>query len=74
MYCMAPASLEVVEVPCEQPGALLVMTRLEFQASSPFYLDIESAAEIGGAVLVVMAVAFLLRAARNALSLEKETE
>ena len=74
MYCMAPGSLEVVEVPCERPDALLVMTRLEFQAASPFYLDIESAAEIGGAVLIVMAVAFLLRAARNALSLEKETE
>lgn len=71
---MAPGSTTVVEVDCSQPDALLVLSRLELQQLSPFYLDIESATAIGGAVLLVMAVAFLLRAARKALETEKETE
>ena len=72
MYCMQPDVSTVTEVPCDAPGALIVMTRLELQQQSPFYLDIESAAAIGGAVLLVMAVAFVLRAARKTLEPESE--
>lgn len=74
MYCMAPGSTTVTEVDCSQPDALLVITRQELQQFSPFYLDIESAVAIGGAILTVMAVAFVLRAARKALEPEKETD
>jgi len=43
------------------------MTHAEFIQSSPFYLDLESAAQISGALLMAMAVAFLLRTLRKYL-------
>lgn len=67
MYCMQPDSPTVVEVPCDQPGALVVMTQAELQQSGPLNLSPESGAAIGGAVLLVMAVAWVLRAARKTL-------
>ena len=70
MYCMQPGVSTITEVSCDTPDALVVVTRLELQQLSPFYLDIESAVAIGGAILLVMAVAFVLRAARKSLEYE----
>lgn len=74
MYCMQPGVTTVTEVPCDQPGALVVLTRLELQQLSPFYLDIESAMAIGGAILLVMAVAFCFRVASKALATSEPKE
>lgn len=74
MYCMRPDGSTIVEVSCDTPDALVVVTRLELQHYSPFYLDPKAAVEIGGSILFVMAVAFVLRMARKALETEeKET-
>jgi len=43
------------------------MTQAEFMQSSPFYLDMESAAQISGALLMAMGVGFLLRTLRKYL-------
>lgn len=67
MYCMQPGVETITEVSCDQPDALVVVTRLELEQYSPFYLDPESAMAIGGAILLVMAVAWSLRAVRKAL-------
>ncbi|PJI97932.1 hypothetical protein CLU85_2732 [Acidovorax sp. 69] len=72
MYCMQADTSTVTEVSCDMPDSLVVMTRTELQQYSPFYLDIESAGAIGGALLLVMAVAFVLRAARKTLGSESE--
>lgn len=74
MYCMQPDTSTITEVPCETPGALVVMTPLELQQHSPFYLDPESAGAIGGALLLVMAVAWCLRAVRKTLEATNESE
>lgn len=41
---------------------------------SPFWMDEGSAVAIGGAILLVMAVAFVFRMARKSLESEKESE
>lgn len=74
MYCMQPDTATISEVPCDTPGALVVMTRLELQQYSPFYLDPESAGAIGGALLLVMAAAWSLRAVRKTLEARNESE
>lgn len=71
---MQPGTTTITEVPCDQPDALIVVTRLELQQYSPFYLDNESATAIGGAVLLVMAVAFVLRVASKALTTSEKEE
>ena len=68
MYCINPESS--VEVSCDASNALIVVTRIELAQLSPFYLDIESAVEIGGALLMVMTVAYVLRQARKYLESE----
>lgn len=72
MYCMQPDTATVTEVSCEDPEALVVVTRIELVQMTPFYLDIESAVEISGALLMVMAVAFVLRQIRKYLESERE--
>lgn len=74
MYCMQPDTFTITEVSCETPGALVVMTPLELQQYSPFYLDPESAGAIGGALLLVMAAAWGLRAVRKTLESKPESE
>lgn len=74
MYCMQPDTATVTEVPCETPGSLVVMTHLELQQHSPFYLDPESAGAIGGALLLVMAAAWCMRAVRKTLEPQIESE
>ncbi|MGJ7465283.1 hypothetical protein [Comamonas thiooxydans] len=60
------------EVSCDTPDAYVVMTRVELAQHSPFYMDNESAVAISGAMLLAMAVAFLLRQVRNSLSSKEE--
>ncbi|WP_238592415.1 hypothetical protein [Comamonas testosteroni] len=60
------------EVSCDTPDAYVVMTRVELAQHSPFYMDNESAVAISGAMLMAMAVAFVLRQVRNSLSSKEE--
>lgn len=73
MYCMRADSSTITEVSCDTPDALVVLTRLELVQYSPFYLDPESAGQIGGALLLVMAVAWCMRQLRKSLE-TKESE
>ena len=72
MYCVLVTSQTYQEVSCDTPDAYLVMTRVELAQTSPFYMDSESAVAISGAMLMAMAVAFVLRQVRKYL--EKEDE
>ncbi|WP_241213192.1 hypothetical protein SR914_02240 [Comamonas testosteroni] len=60
------------EVSCDTPDAYVVMTRVELAQHSPFYMDIESAVAISGAMLMAMAVAFVFRQVLNSLSSREE--
>lgn len=68
MYCIHQNAQGFQEVSCDTPDALVVLTRVELAQYSPFYMDIESAVAIGGAILLVMSVAFVLRLIRQALN------
>ena len=72
MYCLQHNGSAYLEVSCDDSEALVVVTRLELVQMTPFYLDIESAVEISGALLTVMAVAFVLRQIRKYLESERE--
>lgn len=72
MYCLQHNGSVYLEVSCEDPEALIVVTRVELGQMTPFYLDTESAVEISGALLMVMAVAFVLRQIRKYLESERE--
>lgn len=72
MYCVLVINQAYQEVSCDTPDAYLVMTRVELAQYSPFYMDTESAVAISGAMLMAMAVAFVLRQVRNALSSKEE--
>ncbi|KKI11544.1 hypothetical protein XA67_24315, partial [Comamonas thiooxydans] len=61
MYCVFVTNQTYQEVSCDTPDAYVVMTRVELAQYSPFYMDIESAVEISGAMLMAMAVAFVFR-------------
>lgn len=75
MFCIDHDGTAYVEVSCDTPASLIVVTREELVRMNPFYLDPESAVAIGGAILMVMTVAFVLRMARKALESEvKESE
>lgn len=72
MYCLTHDGQAYAEVSCDTPDAYVVVTRLELSQLSPFYLDPESAVVIGGAILMVMAVAFVLRQIREYLQNESD--
>ncbi len=74
MYCMQADVSTITEVSCDTPDALVVLTRLELAQHSPFYLDNESAGAIGGALLLVMAAAWGMRAIRKTLEQRNESE
>ena len=61
MFCLIHDGASYQEVSCDTPDSWVVMTHVELAQRSPFYMDIESAVAIGGALLMVMAVAFVLR-------------
>lgn len=65
MYCVLTDGSSFTEVSCDTPNGLVVMTHVELAQHSPFYMDIESAGAIGGALLLVMAVAWSLRLLRQ---------
>lgn len=71
MYCIQPGD-QRVEVSCDTPDALIVITRTELVQLSPFYMSIESAVEISGAMWMAMAVAFVLRQVRKYLESKEE--
>lgn len=72
MYCLSTTGGSYTEVTCETPGSLVVLTRAELAQYSPFYMDTESAVAIGGAILMVMAVAFVIRMVVKSLAFETE--
>lgn len=72
MFCIVHDGQDFREAPCSDPEAWLVMTREELAQHSPFYLDIESAVEISGALLFAMAVGFVLRMVRKSLEQHDE--
>ncbi len=72
MYCVSVTNQTYQEVSCDTPDAYVVMTRAELAQHSPFYMDIESAVEISGAMLMAMAVAFVFRQVRKYLEKEEE--
>ena len=74
MYCMQSGTATITEVSCDTPDALVVLTRVELAQYSPFYLDPESAGAIGGALLLVMATAWGMRAIRKTLEASNESE
>lgn len=74
MFCLIHRGPIYLEVSCDTPGSLVVMTHVELAQHSPFYMDIESAVAIGGALLMVMAVAFVLRQITNYLRSKDEDE
>lgn len=70
MFCVTlknAIQLTYQQVTCDPSSTLLVLTPEELAQRSPFYLDIESAVAIAGAILMVMSVAFLLRMIRKSL-------
>ena len=72
MFCLIHDGASYQEVSCDTPESWVVMTHVELAQHSPFYMDIESAVAIGGALLMVMAVAFVLRQIRKYLESERE--
>lgn len=74
MFCLIHDGASYLEVSCDTPESWVVMTHVELAQHSPFYMDIESAVAIGGALLMVMAVAFVLRQITNYLRSKDEDE
>ena len=74
MFCLIHDGASYQEVSCDTPESWVVMTHEELAQYSPFYMDIESAVAIGGALLMVMAVAFVLRQITNYLRSKDEDE
>lgn len=74
MFCIASSGVDRVAVDCSAPDAFIVITRLELSQMSPFYMDIESAGAIGGALLMVMVVAFVLRMIRKSVESSNESD
>lgn len=74
MFCLIHNGAGYQEVSCDTPESWVVMTHVELAQHSPFYMDIESAVAIGGALLMVMAVAFVLRQITNYLRSKDEDE
>ena len=74
MFCLIHDGANYQEVSCDTPESWVVMTHVELAQRSPFYMDIESAVAIGGALLMVMAVAFVLRQITNYLRSKDEDE
>ena len=70
MYCLKHDGQSYAEVSCDTPEALVVVSKSELASMSPWNLDPQSAVEIGGALLMVMAVAFVLRQARKYIESE----
>jgi hypothetical protein len=67
VFCIKLKGSTYQEVSCDIPDSFLVVTRVELVQMSPFYLDTQSAVEIVGATLMIMAVAFVLRQIRKSL-------
>lgn len=74
MFCLIHDGASYQEVSCDTPDSWVVMTHVELAQHSPFYMDIESAVAIGGALLMVMAVAFVLRQITNYLRSKDEDD
>ncbi len=72
MFCIVHDGQSLQEAPCDHPGVWLVMTAQELAQHSPFYLDIESAVKISGALLLAMGVGFVLRMVRKSLEQHEE--
>ncbi|MDH1903714.1 hypothetical protein [Comamonas aquatica] len=74
MFCIVHDGQVFQEAPCSNPEAWLVMTPLELAQHSPFYLSIEQAVQISGALLLACAAAFVIRMARKLLEDQPERD
>lgn len=74
MFCIKTGGVDQTAYDCNQVDALLVISKTELSQLSPFYLDQISAVAIGGAILMIMAVAFVLRLIRKSLESSNESE
>lgn len=72
MFCVIQQGNDLEYVSCDRPDALFVMSRAEFTQMSPFYLDMQSAVMISGALLFAGCVAYVLRAIRNFILYEED--
>lgn len=72
MFCVVSENQQLTEATCDNPQAWLVMTREELAMHSPFYLDIESAVAISGALLLAMGTGFVIRMVRKSLEQHDE--
>lgn len=73
MFCLQSVGAQYVTVSCDTADALIVVTPSELvNLSSPFAMDLESGAAIGGAVLGAMALAFVFRMAIKLLNESSE--
>jgi hypothetical protein len=72
MFCVNASTMATVG--CDTPDALIVVSKDELIHMSPFYLDPESAVVISGAILMLWAVAFVLRMARKSVESSNESE
>ena len=72
MFCVVSENQQLTEATCVNPQAWLVMTREELAMHSPFYLDIESAVAISGALLLAMGTGFVIRMVRKSLEQHDE--
>lgn len=72
MFCLRPYTMQVVS--CDLPDVYYVMTKAELDQQktlTPFVLDNESAVLLSGALLLIMAVAFVFRQIRKSLETEE---
>lgn len=74
MFCVQSGGLDQTPYDCNAVDALIVVSRVELSQLSPFYLDIPSATAIGGSILLLMGVAFVLRLVRKYLESEGQVE
>jgi len=74
MFCLKHDATGYIEVGCDTVDALIVVNRVELAQLSPFSMDTGSAVAIGGAMLLCMSVAWVLRMARISLGGSREPE
>jgi hypothetical protein len=72
MFCVQSGGVDQTSYDCNAVDALIVVSRVELSQLSPFYLDVASAVAIGGPILMLMAVAFVLRMIRKYLETEND--
>lgn len=76
MNCVQQTATGVYsDAPCTADGALIIMTAAEWaDNASPFAIPLEQSGPLGGALLLVMTIAFIFRQAINLLNSSSKDE